>query len=224
MRKKAIVLFSGGVDSTTCIAIAKSQGFDCYALSFNYGQKHSSEVKSALNLGKVLGVVKHKVVTLELDGSSLTDADKPIEDYQVRDVIPNTYVPARNTVFLSFALGWAETLSIQDIFIGANIMDYSGYPDCRPEYLRAFENMANLATKASVEDGLKFHIHAPLLQLTKAEIIIEGIRLGVDYTMTVSCYQADPHGRACGKCDSCTFRKKGFQEAAVIDPTRYVIA
>lgn len=224
MRKKAIVLFSGGLDSTTCVAIAKSQGFDCYALSFNYGQKHSSEINSAKLVGVAMGVVEHKIINLVLDGSSLTDSDKKIEDYQARDSIPATYVPARNTVFLSYALGWAETLGIQDVFIGANIVDYSGYPDCRPEYLRAFENMANLATKASVENGLRFHIHAPLLELTKAEIINTGIRLGVDYTMTVSCYQADQHGRACGKCDSCTFRKKGFQEAAVIDPTRYVIA
>jgi 7-cyano-7-deazaguanine synthase len=204
MRKKAIILFSGGLDSTTCIAIAKSQGFDCYALSFCYGQKQSAEIDSAKKIASLAGVVEHKIVILELGGSSLTDANQQIEDYQARDTIPNTYVPARNTIFLSIALGWAETVNAQDIFIGANIMDYSGYPDCRPAYLRAFEQMANLATKG--------------------EIIQEGIRLGVDYAPTVTCYRADQHGRACGKCDSCEFRKKGFKEANVIDPTRYVIA
>jgi 7-cyano-7-deazaguanine synthase len=213
MRKKAIILFSGGLDSTTCIAIAKSQGFDCYALSFCYGQKQSAEIDSAKKIASLAGVVEHKIVILELGGSSLTDANQQIEDYQARDTIPNTYVPARNTIFLSIALGWAETVNAQDIFIGANIMDYSGYPDCRPAYLRAFEQMANLATKVGVEDGAEFHIHAPLLKLTKGEIIQE-----------VTCYRADQHGRACGKCDSCEFRKKGFKEANVIDPTRYVIA
>jgi 7-cyano-7-deazaguanine synthase len=224
MRKKAIILFSGGLDSTTCIAIAKSQRFDCYALSFCYGQKQSAEIDSAKQIAAAAGVVEHKIVTLALGGSALTDADKQIEDFKTRDAIPNTYVPARNTVFLSVALGYAETVNAQDIFIGANIMDYSGYPDCRPDYLRAFEQMANLATKAGVEEGVKYSIHAPLLKMTKAEIIQEGIRLGVDYAPTVTCYRADQHGRACGKCDSCEFRKKGFMEAKVIDPTRYVIA
>jgi 7-cyano-7-deazaguanine synthase len=224
MRKKAIIVFSGGLDSTTCISIAKSQRFDCYALSFCYGQKHSSELEAAKKIAAHAGVLEHKIVTLALGGSALTDADKQVEDFQTRDVIPNTYVPARNTVFLSVALGWAETVGANDIFIGANIVDYSSYPDCRPEYLRAFENLANIATKAGVEEGVKFNIHAPLLRLSKAEIIQEGIRLGVDYEPTVSCYRADQHGRACGKCDSCVFRKKGFSEASVIDPTRYVIA
>ena len=220
MQKKAVILFSGGLDSTTCVAIAKSQGFDCYALSFNYGQKHLVELEVAKTLAKAAGVAEHKIVTLNLDGSALTDANKVVEDYQGNTEIPATYVPARNTVFLAVALGWAEVLGAYDIFIGANVMDYSGYPDCRPEYLQAFEQLANLATKAGVE-GAHYKVHAPLLQWTKAEIIKAGLALGIDYSATVSCYRADSEGHACGRCDSCTYRIKGFLEAGVVDPTRY---
>jgi 7-cyano-7-deazaguanine synthase len=223
MKKKAVVLFSGGLDSTTCLAIAKSQGFDCYALSFAYGQKHSVELECAKNLAKNLKVTQHKIVTVSLNdlgGSALLDNAVSVPDYKAGASIPSTYVPARNTIFLSLALGWAEALGAFDIFLGANVMDYSGYPDCRPEYLQAFEAMANLGTKAGVE-GIRFTIHAPLLKLTKAEIIREGIRLGLDYSMTVSCYRADEKGRACGNCDSCVFRKKGFIEAGIEDVTTY---
>lgn len=221
MPKKAVILFSGGLDSTTCLAIAKSQGFDCYALSFCYGQKHSSEIDVAKRIAKAANVVEHKIVTLDLGGSALTDADQHVEDFKGDGVIPTTYVPARNTVFLSVALGWAEVIGAFDIFIGANVMDYSGYPDCRPEFLRAFEKLADLATKAGVE-GAHYRVNAPLLHLTKADIVKEGLRLGVDYSATVSCYRADQEGRACGTCDSCTYRKKGFAEAGIVDPTRYV--
>jgi len=224
MRKKAIILFSGGLDSTTCLAIAKAQGFACYALSFEYGQKHNVELEHAKALAKNMGAVEHKVVTLalnELGNSSLTDKTSAVPDHTDATTIPSTYVPARNTVFLAIALGWAETLNAFDIFIGANDVDYSGYPDCRPEYLQAFETLANLATKVSVEGKQCFHIHAPLLRLKKNEIIQEGIRLGVDYGLTVSCYRADAQGRACGKCDSCIYRKKGFNEAGILDPTKY---
>jgi len=223
MQKKAVILFSGGLDSTTCLAIAKEQGFTPYALSFNYGQKHSVELENAKKIAKLAGVAEHKIIPLslnELGGSSLTDVNLSVPDYQGEAKIPNTYVPARNTVFLSIALGWAEVLGAFDIFIGANELDYSGYPDCRPEYLRAFEVLANLATKAGVE-GARFHIHSPLLNLSKSKIIQEGMRLGVDYGMTVSCYRADSKGHACGKCDSCVYRKKGFNEAGVSDPTLY---
>ena len=224
MNKKAIILFSGGLDSTTCLAIARSQGFELYALSFDYGQKHNVEMEVAKQIAKKMHVVEHKMISLhaigELSGSSLTDASIAVPDYQGDGQIPSTYVPARNTIFLSMALGWGEVLGAFDIFMGANDIDYSGYPDCRPEYLRAFETMANLATKAGVE-GKHTKIHAPLLRMTKAEVILEGLRLGVDYAMTVSCYRADSQGRACGTCDSCTYRKKGFAEAKVIDPTRY---
>jgi 7-cyano-7-deazaguanine synthase len=222
MQKKAVILFSGGLDSTTCIAIAKSQGFDCYALSFSYGQKHSVELEVAKKIAKAAGVVEHKIVTLNLGGSALTDAHVAIDDYKGDNEIPTTYVPARNTVFLSVALGWAEVLGAFDIFIGANDVDYSGYPDCRPEYLQAFEQLADLATKAGVE-GAHYKVNAPLLHWTKAEIIKTGLALGVDYEVTVSCYRADAEGRACGNCDSCTFRKKGFREAGVEDPTRYFV-
>lgn len=223
MQKKAVILFSGGLDSTTCLAIAKEQGFIPYALSFNYGQKHSVELENAKRIAKLAGVVEHKIIPLslnELGGSSLTDTNLAVPDFNGDSKIPNTYVPARNTVFLSIALGWAEVLGSYDIFIGANELDYSGYPDCRPEYLRAFESLANLATKAGVE-GARFKIHSPLLHLSKSKIIQEGSRLGVDYSITVSCYRADTHGRACGTCDSCTYRKKGFNEAGVPDPTLY---
>lgn len=222
MQKKAVILFSGGVDSTTCVAIAKSQGYDCYALSFDYGQKHSSELNAAKRIAGSMGVKEHKIVTFDVGpfNSALIDKNKEVLDYQGGDAIPNTYVPARNTIFLSIALGWAEVLEAYDIFIGANDVDYSGYPDCRPEYLQAFEKLAHLATKAGVE-GAIYTLHAPLLRLSKREIIQQGIGLGVDYGMTLSCYRADEKGYACGKCDSCTYRRKGFVEAGVKDPTRY---
>ncbi|MHB1947647.1 MAG: 7-cyano-7-deazaguanine synthase QueC [Gammaproteobacteria bacterium] len=224
MSKKAVILLSGGLDSTTCLAIAKQEGFECYALSFNFGQKHNIELESAKRIAQMFGVKDHKVLPLalgELGGSALTDKNIDVPDYAGNNQIPSTYVPARNTVFLAIALGWAEVLGAFDIFIGANDVDYSGYPDCRPEYLHAFETLANLATKAGVE-GARFHIHAPLLRLGKNEIIQKGLELGVDYSLTVSCYRADTQGRACGKCDSCVYRKKGFKEAGVADPTRYL--
>jgi 7-cyano-7-deazaguanine synthase len=222
--KKAIILFSGGLDSTTCLAIAKSQGFSCYALSFAYGQKHQIEVERAKCIAEKQGVIEHKIISLPLDeirGSSLTDANRKVLDYQETDKIPDTYVPARNTIFLSMALAWGEVIGASDIFIGANHLDYSGYPDCRPEYLQAFEKVATLATKVGVEENQPFHIHAPLLHLSKADIIRVGIRLGIDYSQTVSCYRADHQGRACGTCGSCTFRKKGFIESNTPDPTCY---
>lgn len=222
MTKKAIILFSGGLDSTTCLAIAKHAGFECYALSFSYGQKHSSELKQALKTAKAMGVIDHKIVDIpigQFGGSSLTDASMAVSDYNEQATeIPSTYVPARNTIFLSFALCFSEVIGASDVFIGANDVDYSGYPDCRPEYLAAYEKMARLAAK----DNNAFTIHAPLLRLTKAEIIKEGMRLGVDYAKTVSCYRADTEGRACGSCDSCVYRKKGFSEAGVADPTLYI--
>lgn len=224
MQKKAIILSSGGLDSTTCIAIAKAQGYACYSLSFAYGQKHSSELNAARMVAEHFQVKEHKVVSLDLSAlltSALLSENIVVEDHNGANTIPSTYVPARNTIFLSIALGWAEVLGAFDIFIGANDVDYSGYPDCRPEYIQAFENMANLATKAGVE-GAKYTIQAPLLRLTKAEIIKQGIALGVDYGLTVSCYRADDAGRACGSCDSCTFRRKGFAMAGVADPTRWL--
>ena len=223
MSKKAVVLLSGGLDSTTVLAIAQDQGFECYTVSFDYGQRHRAELKASRQVSEALGARDHKILKLDLrdiGGSALTDDDIEVPE-QIAEGIPVTYVPARNTVFLSLALGWAEVLGARDIFIGANDVDYSGYPDCRPEYLEAFEKMANLATKAGVE-GDHFHIRAPLLRLTKSEIVLEGARLGVDYSLTVSCYQADDEGRACGVCDSCRYRKKGFKEASVSDPTRYI--
>lgn len=221
--KKAIILFSGGLDSTTCLAIAKLQGFECYALSFEYGQKHNTELNAAKSIASHFGVKEHKVISIPIGaitGSSLTNDELAVPDYSGNDKIPSTYVPARNTIFLSFALSYAEVVGANDIFIGANYLDYSGYPDCRPEYLNAFETVANLATKAGVE-GSRFHIHAPLLKMRKHEIISEGLKLGINYGTTVSCYRADEKGRACGKCDSCTYRKNGFKEAGVIDPTLY---
>lgn len=222
MSPRAVVLLSGGLDSATTLAMAREQGFDCYALSFTYGQRHISELKAAEQVARTLGAVEHKTLPLDLraiGGSALTDdsIDVPTE---ASEGIPVTYVPARNTVFLSLALGWAEVLGAYDIFIGANAVDYSGYPDCRPEFIAAFENLANLATKAGVE-GHNFHIHAPLIHLTKAEIIQTGLKLGVDYAMTLSCYQADTEGRACGVCDSCRLRAAGFTQAGVADPTHY---
>lgn len=225
MSKKTIVLFSGGLDSTTCLAYAREQGFTSYALSFSYGQKHQVELEKASQISKLYGVIEHKILSLplaEIRGSSLTDNNMAVGDYQPSNKIPDTYVPARNTIFLTFALAWGEVLGASDIFLGANYVDYSGYPDCRPEYMQAFENLASLATRAGVEQGQKFKIHTPLLYLSKADIIREGLRLGVDYSQTISCYRADSHGRACGSCDSCVYRKRGFTEAGVKDPTIYV--
>ncbi|MDR3477323.1 MAG: 7-cyano-7-deazaguanine synthase QueC [Gammaproteobacteria bacterium] len=223
MKKKAVILFSGGLDSTTCLAMAKAEGFECYALSFDYGQKHNSELERAKELATLFGVMEHKVVPLPLHewgGSSLNDSKLSVKDHNEDGSIPNTYVPARNTIFLALTLGYAEVLGAFDIYIGINAVDYSQYPDCRPEYLKAFENLAKLATKVGVE-GADYKIHAPLLHLKKAEIIRAGIDLGVDYSVTVSCYRADTFGRACGNCDSCAYRKKGFMEAGVTDPTVY---
>lgn len=225
MQKKAIILFSGGLDSTTCLALAKSQGFACYALSFAYGQKHDVELAAAKRVLAAIPVKAHKIISLPLDmltGSALINKDVPILDYEENAAIPTTYVPARNTIFLSIALGWAEALGAQDIFMGANDIDYSGYPDCRPEYLQAFEKVANLATKAGVE-GCRYTIHAPLLRMSKKEIIQQGLSLGVDYSLTLSCYRANATGHACGTCDSCAYRKKGFSEANMLDPTLYSI-
>jgi 7-cyano-7-deazaguanine synthase len=220
--RKAIVLVSGGLDSATCLAIARHEGYDCYALSFDYGQRHRAELDAARQVAQSLGVTAHKVIKLglaDIGGSALTDKaiDVPVTP---SEGIPVTYVPARNTVFLALALGWAEVLGACDIFIGVNAVDYSGYPDCRPEFIRAFETVANLATKAGVE-GQRFHIHTPLIDMSKAEIIQRGTQLGVDYALTVSCYAADEAGRACGECDSCRLRAAGFAAAGIQDPTRY---
>jgi 7-cyano-7-deazaguanine synthase len=224
MNKKAIILFSGGLDSTTCLALATFQGFSCYALSFLYGQKHHIEIQRAKALAKQYGVIEHKFFSLPLDdigGSSLTDSSMIIPDHQAVKDIPNTYVPGRNTIFLAIAMAWGEVLAANDIFIGVNHLDYSGYPDCRPEYLQAFEELAKLATSAGVKDDFRFKIHAPLLHLNKAEIIQQGINLGIAYDQTISCYRIDDQGRACGRCDSCTYRKKGFADANISDPTIY---
>ena len=220
--KKAVILLSGGLDSATVVAMAKAQGYSCYTMSFDYGQRHRAELQAAERVASQLGVVEHKVIGLNLNGiggSALTDSSIDVPETP-EEGIPVTYVPARNTVFLSLALGWAEVIGARDLFIGVNAVDYSGYPDCRPEFVEAFERMANLATKAGVE-GQGFSIRAPLQNLSKAQIVQEGIRLGVDYAITVSCYQADDEGRACGKCDSCRLRKAGFEAAGVEDPTRY---
>ena len=219
---KAVVLLSGGLDSITALAIARKQGFNCFALSFDYGQRHNVELDAAHTIVKAFDVLEHKVITLDLGsigGSALTDDSIAVPD-QLQEGIPVTDVPARNTIFLSIALGWAEVLQAYDLFVGVNAVDYSGYPDCRPEYIQAFQNLANLATKAGVE-GRQFTIHTPLIDLNKAEIIEKGMDLGVDYAMTVSCYAADHKGRACGVCDACRFRRAGFQEADVPDPTCY---
>ena len=220
--KRAVILLSGGLDSATVVAIARDQGYSCYTMSFDYGQRHRAELQAAERVARQLGVVEHKVIGLNLDGiggSALTDSRIEVPELP-GEGIPVTYVPARNTVFLSLALGWAEVLDAHDIFIGVNAIDYSGYPDCRPEFVEAFERLANLATKAGVE-GRGFRIRAPLQQLSKAQIVQEGARLGVDYAMTVSCYQAGGDGRACGKCDSCRLRAAGFAAAGIADPTRY---
>jgi len=220
--KRAVVLLSGGLDSATVLAMAKAQGFECYALSVDYGQRHHAELAAAQDVARTLGACEHRVVSIDLTGfggSALTDSSIAVPE-SASNGIPLTYVPARNTIMLSLALAWAEVLKAQDIFFGVNAVDYSGYPDCRPEYVAAFERMANLATKAAVE-GKPLTLHAPLLHLSKAEIIREGVRLGVDYGITVSCYQADEQGRACGRCDSCRLRREGFQSAGVPDSTRY---
>ena len=220
--KKAVVLLSGGLDSVTALSIAKEQDFECYTLSFNYGQRHSTELTAARMISAQNGAVEHKVIDIDLTaigGSALTD-DKIDVPERLEEGIPVTYVPARNTIFLSIALGWAEVLSADAIFVGVNAVDYSGYPDCRQDFITAFEQLANVATKAGVE-GNKLNIHAPLMKMSKSDIIQEGIRLGIDYSLTVSCYQADQDGKACGKCDSCRFRSQGFEQAGIIDPTRY---
>ena len=223
---KAVVLVSGGLDSTTVLAMAIEQGYQCYTLSFDYGQRHHSELVAAERMSKSLGAIEHKVVQLDLGaigGSALTDVTidlpEPRETPEA-GVIPITYVPARNTIFLSIAVGWAEVLEAREIFIGVTAVDYSGYPDCRPEYIQAYQAMANMATRAGVE-GCKLTIQTPLIDMTKAQIIARGIALGVDYRATVSCYQAAPDGRACGLCDSCQLRKMGFKNAGVMDPTEY---
>jgi 7-cyano-7-deazaguanine synthase len=222
--RPAVVLLSGGLDSTTVLAIARSEGYAPYALSFRYGQRHSIELEAARRVARALGVARHVVADIDLrvfGGSALTDdIDVPRHDSaeDLEDGIPVTYVPARNTVFLSFALAWAETLECSDMFIGVNALDYSGYPDCRPEYIQAFEQMANLATKAGVEGSQQLKIHTPLIALTKAQIIERGLTLGVDYSLTHSCYDPDSAGRACGRCDSCLLRRRGFAELGREDP------
>ena len=224
---KAVVLLSGGLDSTTALAFARAQGFECYALSVDYGQRHRVELERAAQVAKALGAVEHRTVTIDLrqiGGSALTENIDVPKDRSTDDMghgVPVTYVPARNTILLGLALGYAEVTGAFDIFIGANVLDYSGYPDCRPEYLTAFEGVANLATKAGTEGAGRFRVHSPLLKMTKAEIIREGVKLGVDYALTLSCYDPDATGRACGRCDSCQLRKKGFAEAGVLDPTPY---
>jgi len=224
IQKKAVILVSGGLDSATVLAMAKADGYECYALSFDYGQRHCAELQAAKNVAQVYGAIEHRVLHLDLNqlgGSALTDSSIAVPTIQ-EDGIPVTYVPARNTIFLSMALAWAEILKSDDIFIGVNAVDYSGYPDCRPEYIKAYELMANLATKVGVE-GNHLHIHTPLIDMTKAEIIQTGLQKGVDYSLTVSCYAADEHGRACGECDSCRLRRKGFEDAGLADPTIYQV-
>jgi len=219
---KAVVLVSGGLDSATALAIAFDQGYDCYALSFDYGQRHHCELEAAARVANTLGAIEHKLIKLDMraiGGSALTDDSIDVPDAPTEG-IPVTYVPARNTIFLSYALAWAEVLEARHIFIGVNAVDYSGYPDCRPEYIHAFQSLANLATRAGVE-GQTITIHAPLIKLTKGSIIRTGIDLGVDYSITISCYAPDIEGRACGKCDSCRLRAEGFHSAKVVDPTCY---
>lgn len=221
-QKKAVILVSGGLDSTTVLAIARSQGYACYTISFDYGQRHRAELLAASRTATLLGSVQHKVVSLDLrsiGGSALTDDSLAVPEAETVG-IPVTYVPARNTVFLSIALGWAEVLGANDIFIGVNAVDFSGYPDCRPEYIQAYETMANLATRAGVE-GQALRIQAPLMNMSKAEIVKLGLTLGIDYGTTVSCYQATEEGLACGVCDSCRLRRIGFEQAGIKDPTRY---
>jgi len=220
----AVVLLSGGLDSATVLAMAREAGYDCYCLSIDYGQRHRAELAAAARVARALGAREHRVTTLDLaafGGSALTDTRIAVPISGIGSGIPVTYVPARNTIMLSLALAWAEVLGARDIFFGANAVDYSGYPDCRPAYMRAFETMANLATKAAVE-GAKLTLHTPIIDLKKADIIRRGSALGIDYALTVSCYQADQDGRACGVCDSCRLRKAGFAAAGIADPTYYV--
>jgi 7-cyano-7-deazaguanine synthase len=228
VQKKAIVLLSGGLDSATTLAIARQEGFACYALTFRYGQRHQLETDAARRVARALGAVEHRLMEIDLasfGGSALTDVHREIpKDRQglgEETSIPSTYVPARNTIFLSYALAWAEVLGAFDIFIGVNATDYSGYPDCRPEFIAAFEKMANLATAAAVEGRGRYEIHVPIIRMTKAEIVRTGTRLGVDYALTHSCYDPDPQGRSCGRCDSCRLRLKGFAEAGLRDPIEY---
>lgn len=229
MNTKCVVLLSGGLDSATALAIAQAQGFQPFAMSFRYGQRHEIELEAARRVAQTSGVAKHVVVQIDLrafGGSALTcettEVPKGRRLQEMSRDIPATYVPARNTIFLSFALAWAETLGVSDIFIGVNALDYSGYPDCRPEYIRAYEAMANLATKAGVEATQRFRIHTPLIQLTKAEIIRKGLELGVDFSLTSSCYDPAPGGVACGQCDSCLLRRQGFTENGLVDPIPYL--
>lgn len=220
---RAVVLLSGGLDSATALAMAKAQGFACYALSVDYGQRHLAELAAASRVAQHLGAIEHRVLHLDLNqfgGSALTDGNIAVPTAGVQPGIPVTYVPARNTIMLSLALAWAEVLQAGHLFVGVNAVDYSGYPDCRPEFIQAFQQLARLATKAAVE-GAPLQVHAPLIDLSKADIIRAGQKLGVDYSLTVSCYQADAEGRACGQCDSCRLRQEGFTAAGVADPTRY---
>jgi 7-cyano-7-deazaguanine synthase len=222
-RPRAVVLLSGGLDSATCLAIARREGFDCYALSLAYGQRHSTELAAAARVAAALGAREHRIMNIDLaafGGSALTDRSIAVPE-QPSAGVPVTYVPARNTVFLSLALAWAEVLAAFEIYIGVNAVDYSGYPDCRPQFVAAFESLANLATRATVEGRARIRVRAPLIELSKGEIIRRGVELGVDYAETVSCYQADSLGRACGRCDSCRLRRAGFVAAGVADPTRY---
>jgi 7-cyano-7-deazaguanine synthase len=225
--RKAVVLVSGGVDSSTVLALAKQEGFEIYALSFDYGQRHRPELEAARRVAQSLGITRHAIMRFDLrafGGSALTadiDVPKGRDLQQMAAEIPVTYVPARNTIFLGFALGWCEVLGAQDIFIGVNAIDYSGYPDCRPRFLEAFENLANLATKAGVEGRAQYHIHAPLVNMSKADIIRVGHDAGVDFSLTHSCYDPEPDGLACGSCDSCILRRRGFKDAGLPDPTRY---
>ncbi len=222
MIKRAVVLLSGGLDSATTLAIARAEGFACHALSVDYGQRHGAELDAARRVATALGAQEHRIMRIDLagiGGSALTDASIPVPQAPSTG-IPVTYVPARNTALLALALGWAEVLESRDLFVGVNAIDYSGYPDCRPEFIAAFEKLAAVATRAGVE-GHRTRIHAPLIELTKADIIRRGVQLGVDFSLTVSCYQADAQGRACGRCDSCRLRKDGFGAAGIADPTRY---
>ena len=226
--KKAVILLSGGLDSATTLAIARSQGFECYALTFRYGQRHKREIEAAKKIADSLGVAEHRIIDIDLaqfGGSALTDSTievpKDRADLSNNDQIPPTYVPARNTIFLSYALAWAEVLGAFDIFIGVNTTDYSSYPDCRGEFIAAFEKTANLATAAAVEPKGRYHIHTPIIDMTKAEIILTGTKLGVDFSLTHSCYDPDQQGRSCGRCDSCKLRLKGFAEAGLEDPIEY---
>lgn len=227
---KAVILLSGGLDSTTTLAVARNEGYEVYALSFQYGQRHKSELDASRLIAKNFSVAQHIVAQIDLrifGGSALTSEVSVPKDRQLEEMssdIPVTYVPARNTIFLSFALAWAEVLGATDIFIGVNALDYSGYPDCRPEYIAAFEQMANLATKAGIQDGARFRIHTPLIELSKSEIIKLGLELGVDYSLTSTCYDPTPGGEACGRCDACQLRLEGFKQIGISDPARYAVA